>query len=89
MSDFTPDRQGYRQLVRSKVTEAVRASLRERVDMTLRKPSVNLIIAGELIKLGTAFAIRLGADEDGIAHLARGCYNEARALARAHPTGLF
>jgi hypothetical protein len=67
MADFTPDKQGFRQLVRSKVTEAVRACLGERLDMILRKPTVNLIVAGQLIKLGSAFAIRLGADEDGIA----------------------
>jgi hypothetical protein len=48
---------------------------------------LNLILASELIKLGSAFAIRLGANEDGVAHLARSCYNEAQALVRADPAG--
>ncbi len=41
--------------------------------MALGRASLNLIVAGELIKFGSAFAIRLGADEDSVAHLARGC----------------
>jgi hypothetical protein len=57
--------------------------------MALGRPSLNLIVAGELIRLGSAFAISLGADEDGVANLARGCYNEAQALVRTQHAGLF
>ena len=57
--------------------------------MSLGQTSTNLILAGELIRLGAAFAIRLGADEDGVASLARGCYAEAQDLVRAAPAGLF
>ncbi len=31
------------------------------------EPSVNRVVASELIKLGSAFAKRLGTEEDGIA----------------------
>jgi hypothetical protein len=81
------DKEKFRQLVRSKVAETTEACVRKGIEMALGRASLNLIVAGELIKLGSAFAIRLGADEDGVAHLARGCYNEAVALARVPPTG--
>ena len=87
MSASSPDKEQFRQLVRSKVAKTTEVCVRKGVEMALGQASLNLIVAGELIKLGSAFAIRLGADEDGIARLARGCYNEAVALARAPPTG--
>ena len=87
MSTSSPDKEKFRQLVRSKVAETTQVCVRKGVEMALGRASLNLIVAGELIKLGSAFAIRLGADEDGVARLARGCYNEAVVLARALPTG--
>ena len=87
MSTSSPDKEKFRQLVRSKVAETTQVCVRKGVEMALGRASLNLIVAGELIKLGSGFAIRLGADEDGVARLARGCYNDAIALARALPTG--
>ena len=87
MSTSSPDKEKFRQLVRSKFTETTEICMRKGVEMALGRASLNLSVAGELMKLGSAFAIRLGADEDGVARLARGCYNEAAALARAPPTG--
>jgi hypothetical protein len=87
MSTSSPEKEKFRQLVRSKVAETTEVCVRKGVEMALGQASLNLIVAGELIKLGSAFAIRLGADEDGVARRARGCYNEAIALARAPPTG--
>jgi len=81
-----PDKEKFRQFVRSKVAETTEVCVRKWVEMALGQPSLNPIVAGELIKLDSAFAIRLGADEDGVACLARGCYNEAVALAQAAPT---
>jgi hypothetical protein len=89
MSASSIDKQNFRKLVRSNVAETTEACVRKGVEMALGRPSLNLIVAGELIRLGSAFAIKLGADEDGVARLARGCYNEARALVRMQPTGLF
>ncbi len=80
------ERQKFRRLVRSKVAETAQACARKGAGMALAPSSLNLIVASELIKLGSAFAIRLGANEDGIAHLARGCYNEAVTLSRALST---
>lgn len=82
------DRQRFRQLVKSEVAETTQACVRKGIEMAFGPPSLNLIVASELIKLGSAFAIRLGADEDGVARLARGCYNEAVTLARAFPASL-
>ncbi len=45
-------------------------------------------MTGELIRLGSAFAIKLGATEDGW-QAWRGCYSEAQALVRARPTDMF
>ena len=87
MSASSPDKEQFRQLVRSKVAKTTEVCVRKGVEMALGQASLNLIVAGELIKLGSAFAIRLGADEDGVARLARGCYDEAAALARAPPAG--
>ena len=87
MSTSSPDKETFPQLVRSKVAETTQVCVRKGVEMALGRASLNLIVAGELIKLGSAFAVRLGADEDGVARLARGCYNGAIALARALPTG--
>ena len=87
MSTSSPDKEKFRQFVRSKVAETTEGCVRKGIEMALGRASLNLIVAGELIKLGSAFAIRLGADEDGVARLARGCYNEATALARVPPTG--
>jgi len=86
MSTSSPDKEKFRQFVRSKIAETTEGC-RKGIEMALGRASLNLIIAGELIKLGSAFAIRSGADEDGVARLARGCYNEAIALARVPPTG--
>ncbi len=83
MSTPSSDKEKFRQLVRSKVAATTEVCVRKGVEMALGRASLNLIVAGELIKLGSAFAIRLGADEDGVARLARGCYNDAEALARA------
>jgi len=85
MSASSPDKQQFRQLVQSRVAAATQVCVRKGIAMALGPPSLNLIVASELIKLGSAFAIRLGADEDGVARLARGCYDEAVALARALP----
>jgi len=87
MSASSAEKQKFRRLVRSKVAETAQACARNGAKSSLAQSSLNLIVASELIKLGSAFAIRLGADEDGIAHLARGCYNEAVALSRALATG--
>jgi len=78
-----------RHLVRPRFEETTQACVRKGHDLSLGQPSLNLIVAGELIRLGAAFAIRLGADEDGVASLARGCYSEAQALARGRRPGLF
>ena len=83
------DKQKLRQLVRTQIAKTTQACVRKGQKMALGQPSLNLIVASELIRLGSAFAIKLGADEDGVARLARGCYNEAQALARAPPAGLF
>jgi len=85
MSASASDKQKFRELVRSKIAVTTQFCVRKGAAMALGPPSLNLIVASELIKLGSAFAIRLGADEDGVARLARGCYNEAVALARALP----
>jgi hypothetical protein len=85
MSEPSPEKQKFRELVRSKVAETTQICARKGIEMALGKPSLNLIVASELIKFGSAFAIRLGADEDGVARLARGCYDEATALARTFP----
>ena len=87
MSTSLTDKQKFREIVRSGVTGATQACVRKGHEMALGRPSLNLILASELIKLGSAFAIRLGANEDGVAHLARSCYNEAQALVRADPAG--
>jgi len=89
MSAPSTDKERFRKLVRSKVTETTQDCVRKGVEMAIGRPSLNLIVAGELMRLGSAFAIRLGADEDGVASLARGCYDEARKLVRAQPAGLF
>jgi hypothetical protein len=83
------DKEKFREFARSKFEEAAQACVYKGHEMALGRPSLDLILAGELIRLGEAFAIRLGANEDAVANLARGCYNEARALVRAHPLGLF
>ena len=89
MSASPADKQEFREIAKSKFEEAAHACVHKGHEMALGGPSLNLILAGELIKLGAAFAIRLGANEDGVANLARGCFNEARALARTLPTGMF
>jgi len=87
MPASSPDKQKFREFVNSKIEETTQICVRKGVKMALGEPSLNLIVASELIKLGSAFAIRLGADEDGIARLARGCYDDAVALARAFAAG--
>jgi hypothetical protein len=87
MPASSPDKQKFQQFVRSKVAETTQICVRKGVEMALGEPSLNLIVAGELIKLGSAFAIQLGADEDGIARLVRGCYDDAVSLARAMRSG--
>ena len=87
MSTSSPDKQKFRQVVRSKFTETTEVCVRKGVEMAIGQASLNLIVAGELIKLGSAFAIRMGADEDGVARLARGCYDEAVTLARVPRMG--
>lgn len=86
MSASSPDKEQFRELVRSKVVETTEVCVRKGVKVALGQASLNLIVAGELIKLGSAFAIRLGADEDGIVRLARGCCSEAVVQARVPPT---
>jgi len=88
MPASSPDKQKFQRFVKSKVAETTQICVRKGVKMALSEPSLNLIVAGELIKLGAALVIRLGADEDGIARLVRGCYGDAVALARALPSGL-
>jgi hypothetical protein len=87
MSASSAERQKFRRLVRSRVAETAQACARNRAKSALAQSSLNLIVASELIKSGSAFAIRLGADEDGIAHLARGRYDDAVALSRTLATG--
>jgi len=87
MPASSPDKQKFRQFVKSKIEETTQICLRKGIKMTLGEPSLNLIVASELIKFGSAFAVRLGADEDGIARLARGCYDDAVALARTFTAG--
>jgi len=87
MPASSPDKQKFQQFVRSKVAETTQICVRKGVEMALGEPSLNLIVAGELIKRGSAFAIQLGADEDGIARLVRGCYDDAVSLARAMRSG--
>lgn len=82
------EKQTFRRLVRSRFEETTQACIRKGHDLSLGQPSLNLIVAGELFRSGAAFAIRLGADEDGVANLARGCYGEAQALVRARLTGV-
>jgi len=85
MSASSPDKQEFRHLVGEKVWETTQVCAHKGLEMALGQPSLHLIVASELIKLGSAYAIKLGADEDGIARLARGCYSDAVALARALP----
>lgn len=85
----TDDKQRFRNIARSKFEDATRACVAKALAMSLGRPSINLILAGELIRLGAAFAIRLGANEDGVASMARGCYADAQDLMRAPPSGLF
>jgi hypothetical protein len=89
MSASSMEKENFRNLVRSKVIETTRVCVREGVELALSQPSLNLIVAGELIKLGSAFAIKLGASEDGVANIARGCYKEAQTLVQTPPAGLF
>jgi hypothetical protein len=89
MAASSTDRQRFREIARSKFEDATQACVAKAHAMSLGQPSINLILAGELIRLGAAFAIRLGANEDGVASLARGCYAEAQALVRSPPSGLF
>ena len=89
MAGFSTDKKQFRNIARSQFEKAAQTCVAEAHAMSLGQPSINLILAGELIRLGAAFAIRLGANEDGVASLARGCYTEAQALARARPRGLF
>jgi hypothetical protein len=89
MAASSTDKQHFRSVARSKFEDAALACVDKAHSMSLGQPSINLILAGELIRLGAAFAIRLGANEDGVASLARGCYNEAKDLVRAAPAGLF
>ena len=89
MSASSVHKENFRNLVRSKVIEATRVCVREGVELAVGQPSLNLIVAGELIKLGSAFAIRLGASEDGVANIARGCYKDAQTLVKTPPAGLF
>ena len=83
MTASSTDKQNFRQLVRSKIAETAHTCVCKGIELTLGQPVLHLIVASELIKLGSAYAIKLGADEDGVARLARGCYVEAVALARA------
>ena len=83
------DKQRFRSIARSKFEDAAVACVDKAHAMSIGQTSINLILAGELIRLGAAFAIRLGANEDGVASLARGCYSEAQGLVRARPSGLF
>ncbi len=89
MSASSIEKQNFRRLVQSKFTETTRVCVREGVELALGQPALNLIVAGELIKLGSAFAIKLGANEDGVANIARGCYKDAAALVQTPPAGLF
>jgi hypothetical protein len=89
MSASSTDKQQFREITRSQFEETLQDCVHNGHEMALGRPSLNLILAGELIRLGAAFAIKLGANEDGVANLARGCYNEALALVRARPSGLF
>jgi hypothetical protein len=89
MPASSTDKQRFRSIARSKFEEAAIACVDKAHAMSLGQTSTNLILAGELIRLGAAFAIRLGANEDGVASLARGCYAEAQDLVRAAPAGLF
>jgi|GraSoiStandDraft_46_1057282.scaffolds.fasta_scaffold923154_1 hypothetical protein len=89
MSASSIEKENFRRLVRSKVVETTQVCVREGVELALGRPSLNLIVAGELIRLGAAFAIKLGADEDGVANIARGCYQDAQALVQTRPAGLF
>jgi len=82
------DKQKLQRFVKSKVAETTQICVRKGVKMALSEPSLNLIVAGGLIKFGAALVIRLGADEDGTARLVRGCYDDALALARALPSYL-
>lgn len=89
MTASLTDKQKLRHLVRTTIAKTTQACVRRGHEMGLGQASLNLIVASELIKLGSAFAIRLGADEEGVARLARGCYSDAQGLARALPAGLF
>jgi hypothetical protein len=51
MSATLTDKQKFRKLVRSKVMETAKDCVRTGVEMALGRPSLNLIVAGELIKL--------------------------------------
>jgi len=75
------DKQKLQRFVKSKVAETTQICVRKGVKMALSEPSLNLIVAGGLIKFGAALVIRLGADEDGTARLVRGCYDDAVASA--------
>jgi len=83
MSHSSTDREKFRRLIRSRVTRATQICVRQGAKTAIGGPSLNLIVASELMKLGSAFAIKMGADEDGVARLARGCFPEAVSLARA------
>ena len=85
MAGSSTDKQRFRNIARSKFEDATQACVANALAMSLTQPSTNLILAGELIRLGAAFAIRLGANEDGVAGMARGCYAEAQDLVRAPP----
>lgn len=89
MSASATDKQKFREIARSQFEETAQVCVHKGHEMALGRPSLNLILAGELIRLGSAFAIKLGANEDGVANLARGCYLEAQALARTPPADLF
>jgi hypothetical protein len=89
MAGSSTDKQRFRNIARSKFEDATQACVPKANAMSLGQPSINLILAGELIRLGAAFAIKLGANEDGVASMARGCYAEAQDLLRAAPSGLF
>lgn len=89
MAASSTDKQRFRKIARSKFEDVTKACVHKAHAMSLGQASMNLILAGELIRLGAAFAIRLGANEDGVASLARGCYAEAEDLVRAPPSGLF
>jgi hypothetical protein len=66
MSASLTNTQKFQQIVRSSIAEATKASVQKGREMALGRPSLNLVVASELIKLGSAFAIRLGANEDGV-----------------------